>query len=81
MGVLQAGFDANFAEEALGPERGGQLGREHLDRYVAAVLSGRGPIDVGHAAAADLSIDLVAIRECSSQAIELIHHGGHHVPF
>ena len=35
-------------------------------------------VDVGHAAAADLAIDLVAGRERDPQPLHLFHYGGTH---
>ena len=77
--MLQAGFDANFAEEALGPDRRGHLGRKHLDGYFAAMLRVIGQIYPGHASAADFPIDRVPIRERrakdSNRSVSTTHTG------
>ena len=61
--MLQAGFDADLAQEALGARAPRPARAEDLDRDVAVVLRVVGQVDAGHAAAADLSIERVAVRE------------------
>jgi hypothetical protein len=58
-GMLQAGFDADFAEKAVCAEGGGYLRAQHLDRDTAAVLPIVRAIDARHAPATDLSIQVV----------------------
>ena len=68
--MLQAGFDADLAQEALGPDDGREVGRKDFDRDVAVMLGIARQVDAGHAAAADLSIHRVAIRERRSNMIQ-----------
>ncbi len=76
--VLKPSLNADFAEESLGAERRGQLGLEHLDRDVAIVLEVVRPIDIGHTAAPDLTVERITVRKRGPQAVNLIHHGGAH---
>ena len=55
----------HFREEALGAERGGELGAQDLDGDVAIVLEVVREIDGGHAARAELALDAVAVGQSS----------------
>ena len=57
VGMLQAGGDANLAEESLGAEDGAELGIEDLERDAPVVLDVARQVDGGHAAAPDLAIE------------------------
>ena len=48
--MAEAGGGLDLAQEALGAERGGELGAEDLDGDLAVVLEIFGEIDGGHAA-------------------------------
>ena len=61
MGVLQAGGELDFLEEAVGAERAGDLGPEHLERDLAGMLEVLREVDGRHAAATDLALDRVAV--------------------
>ena len=61
--MLEPGGHADLAQEALGAERGGELGVEHLERDRAVVLEVVREIDRGHAAAAELALEHVAVTE------------------
>ena len=61
--MLEPGGELDLAEEALGAERGGELGMEHLERDRAVVPEVLGQVDGGHAAAAELALDAVAVGE------------------
>ena len=56
-GGAAAGPRPDLAQKALGAERGGELGLEHLERDRAAVLEVAGEVDRGHAAAAELALE------------------------
>ena len=58
----------DLAEEALGAERGGELGAEHLDGDLAVVLQVVGEVDRGHAALAELALDPVGGRRGHAEA-------------
>ena len=58
--MLQPGGEPDLALEPLGPEGGGELGVEHLERDRAVVPEVLGEVDRGHAAAAELALERVA---------------------
>ena len=61
--MLQPGGELDLALEALGAERGGQLGVEHLERDRPVVAEVVGEVDRGHAAAPELALDAVAVGQ------------------
>jgi hypothetical protein len=63
MWMLQPGDDVDLAEEAVWPERMGQLGMEHFDRDRAVVSEILGEIDRSHPAAPEFALDRVAVAE------------------
>ncbi len=77
MRVLQVGGDPDLVEEAFGAQDGGQLGMENLDRDLALVLDIVGQVDRRHAAAAELTLDRVAVGQCGRQAVQhVVAHKG-----
>ena len=58
--VLESGGEADLALEPVGPERGGQLGVEHLERDRAVVLEVLGQEHGGHPPAPELALERVA---------------------
>ena len=66
--MLQGGGDLDFPEEALAAEHGRQLGAQHLDGDLAAVLEVLGEVDGGHATGAEFALDPVAVGECVHKA-------------
>ena len=71
--MLQPGGEADLALEAVGAERGGELGEEDLERDGAVVAEVVGEVDDGHAAAAELALDGVAVGEGVAQAVRHSH--------
>jgi hypothetical protein len=63
VGVLQVGGQLDLGQEALGPDHGGQLGPEHLERHPPVVPQVLGQVDGGHAAGADLPVEAIAVRQ------------------
>ena len=63
VGVLQPGGEPDLAQEALRAERGGELGVQHLERDLAVVLEVVREIDRGHAPAAELALERVAVGQ------------------
>src|SRR3954470_1491960 len=61
--MLEPGGEADLAEEPLGPERGGQLGAQHLEGDLPVVLTVESEVDGRHAALAQLALDAVALVE------------------
>ncbi len=74
--MLQLGGDPDLAKEPLGPDRGGDLGIEHLDGDLALVAAIPGEKDIGHAAATDLTLYDVAVAQDLLDLIEEIAHAG-----
>jgi hypothetical protein len=63
MGMLESGGESDLALEALGPEHGGELRVQDLQRDGAVVLEVVGEIDRRHAPAPELPLDAVAVGE------------------
>ena len=61
--MLQAGGDPDLLEESLRSERGGELGAQDLERDGAIVPEVVREVDHGHAAAAELALDAVAVGQ------------------
>jgi hypothetical protein len=59
--VVEPGRDFDFAQEPVGPECGGELGVENLERHGAVVFPVVGKVNSGHAAAAELPLDFVLV--------------------
>ena len=66
--MLEPRGDADLAQEALGPERVSQLGMQDLERHRPVVPEVPGEIDRGHAAAAELALDHVAVGQRGLEA-------------
>ena len=73
--MLEPGGEADLALEALGAERGGELGEQDLERDRAVVPEVVGQVDDGHAAAPELALEGVAVREGVAQAFRHPHGG------
>ncbi len=74
--MIEAGGDLDLPEEALRAERGGELGREDLDRHLAMVLEVLREVHGSHAPVTQLAQDPVAIGQCRGEALELLRHQG-----
>ena len=74
--MLQVGGDPDLGEEALGAEHGGELGPQDLEGDLAVVLAVVGEVDGGHAAAAELAFDGVAVAEGVAQGVGYGHGVG-----
>ena len=74
VGVLQPGGEADLALEPVRPERGGQLGVEHLERHRPVVPEVLGEVDGGHAPAAELALDRVAVPQSRAEIRQGIRH-------
>ena len=61
--MLEPGGEVDLALEALGAEGGGELGTENLEGDQAVVLEIPGEVDRGHATAAELALEQVAVTE------------------
>jgi hypothetical protein len=66
--VLEPGGDSDLAQERVGALARGQLGPEDLDRDRAIVAEVVRAVDHGHAAAAELALDAVAVGERGGEA-------------
>ena len=74
MGVLQPGGELDLSLEALGAQRLGQVGVEHLERDRPLVAEVLGQVHDGHAAAAELPLERVASAQPSLQLRAQIGH-------
>jgi hypothetical protein len=72
--MLEPGGELDLALEPLGPERHGELGVVHLEGDGAVMLEVLGEKDRGHAAAAELPFERVAVSQTLAQ---LRHRVGH----
>jgi hypothetical protein len=70
--MLEPGGEADLALEAVGPERGGELGEEELEGDGAVVAEVLGQVDDGHAAAPELALG-VAVGEGVAQVLRHSH--------
>ena len=59
--MLEPSGRADLAQEALGPERVSQLRMQDLEGHRSVVLEVPGEVDGGHAAAAELALECVAV--------------------
>ncbi len=59
--MLEPRGELDLALEAVGADRGGQLGVQHLQGDGAVVADVADEVDGGHAAAAELALDGVAV--------------------
>ena len=66
--MLEPCGEPDLAQEPVGAETGGQLGPEDLDRNRAIVAEVVRAVDHGHAAAAELPLDPVAVGERGGKA-------------
>jgi hypothetical protein len=74
--MVEARGRADLAEEALGAEAGAQLGVKDLEGDRAVVAKVVGEPDGGHAAAAELTLEGVAVGEGGPQGLGGGGHGG-----
>lgn len=72
--MLQAGCDADLAQEALGAECIGELGVHDLEGDRSVVAEVVGEIHGGHTAAAQLALERVAARQLRPEAVRDVRH-------
>ena len=72
--MLQPGGEPDLPLEPLGAERRGELRMEQLERDRAVVLEVLGQPDRGHAAAAELAVERVALPQPFAQRRDRIRH-------
>src|SRR5438034_9509814 len=60
---LERGRDLDLAQETLGTDRGAEIGSEHLDRHLTAVLQVVGEIDRGHSSLTQRALQAVAVGQ------------------
>lgn len=70
VGMLQARRDFDFPEEAIGAQRGRQLGAQQLDGHSTGVLEVLRQIHGGHAALAQFAFDSVPAGQGRRQALD-----------
>ena len=67
--VLQLGSGPDLALEAVAADRRRQFGMKDLDGNLAVVLQVPCQVDGGHAAGAELALDVVSARELGAQLV------------
>ena len=72
--MLQPGGDLDFPQEPVGAHGGGELGVQHFDGDRPAVLQVLREEHRRHAAAAQLALDGVAVRERVAQNGKQVGH-------
>jgi hypothetical protein len=79
--VLQPSGDLDLPEESLRAERGGELGAQDLERHGPIVPEVAGEIHGGHAAAAELALDAIAIGQGGREEVgRLGQRGDRRIP-
>ena len=68
--MIESRGELDLPQEALGAEAGREIRMQHLDRDSAIVLAVLGEVHGRHAAAAELAIDRVGLRQCVPQAVD-----------
>jgi len=63
VGVLEPGSGLDLPQEALGPQRGGELGAEHLHGHLSVVPEVIGEVDRSHAALPELTLEYVTVTQ------------------
>jgi hypothetical protein len=61
--MMELGGNPDLTEEANGPELSGDLGANHLERDQPAVPEIACQVHGGHAAAPELSLELIEVRD------------------
>ena len=74
MRMVQARDDLDFAQKPFAAKDGGQLGPQHLHRYLAMVLQVLGKVDGGHAAGSEFILDGVAVGEGGLETVKKVGH-------
>jgi hypothetical protein len=73
--MAELGGDLDLAQEALGAHLERQLGPQHLDGHLAAVLPVRREVDDRHTPGTEFLLDLVAVAEDALDGLDAV--GGH----
>ena len=73
--VLEVGRESDLGQEALGPDDGGELRAQDLERHGAAVAKILRQVHRGHAARADLALETVAGLKRSLKPADQVGHG------
>ena len=74
--MAEVGGGLDLAEEALPADGGRELGLEHLDRDLAAVLQVLGEVHRRHPALAELALDAIAVRQGRGETRDTLRHVG-----
>ena len=73
--MLEPGGEPDLAQEPLGAERGGELGVQHLERDRPVVPEVLREVDRGHAAAAELALERVAVAAAPASELRATEVG------
>jgi len=74
VGVLEPGRGLDLGKEALAPERGREVGVEHLDGDLAIMANVVRQVHGRHAALAQLPLDAVAVLEGGGEGGDAVGH-------
>jgi hypothetical protein len=72
--VAELGRDLDFSEKPLGTERDREILVKHLDRHHTIVLEVAGEVNGRHTSGTKLLLDIVAIGEACSEALDYVRH-------
>ena len=73
--MLEPRGEADLALEALGPQRGGELGMQHLERDRPVVLEVVRQEDGRHAAAPQLALERIQASQAVLESCTEVGHG------
>ena len=79
VGMLEVGRDVDFGEESPRGARGHQYGTQDLDRHRPVVPEVAREVDRGHAAGAELALDVITASQSGPDPREHIGHGDSHL--
>ena len=72
--MVELSGDGDFAQEAFGAKRGGQLAPQDFEGDLPVVLEIVGEIDDRHAAGTEFPVDAVALPQRGGEAFAVGHH-------
>lgn len=75
MGVLEAGGDPDFVQEALGAQRSREFRAEYLESNLPLMATVVREVDGGHAAPAEFTLDAVAVNQGGLELVVAIGQG------
>src|SRR5688572_10310887 len=74
VGMVESRGELDLSQKPVRAERSGQIGMQDLERHEALVLAILREIHSRHAAAAELTVDRVVVRDRGAQPLECRIH-------